>query len=112
MNLIRWAAVAVTGLFVLMNLGTALAEDQTTWIRIAGVTLAVVGAAAAAGLALDRTWGRPAVIGVGAANVVAAFIALLTDESGFVVGLVMGGLAVLLGALASTGADHKMAPAR
>ena len=69
MNIIRWAAAAVTGLFVLMNLGAAIDPTQADWVRIASAALGIAGAVAAVGLASNRAWGRPAVIAVGALNV-------------------------------------------
>ena len=87
MNIIRWAAAAVTGLFVLMNLGAAIdphsgrlgPDRQRRHSRIAE-------AVAAVGLASNRAWGRPAVIAVGALNVCDAAAALFTGEPGVVAG--------------------------
>ena len=50
MNIIRWAAAAVTGLFVLMNLGAAIDPTQADWVRIASAALGIAGAVAAVGL--------------------------------------------------------------
>jgi len=111
MNIIRWAAVAVTGLFALMNLGAAIEADGG-WVRIVGAALCIAGAAAAVGLALYQSWGRPAVITVGALNMTGAVAALLTDEAGFVAGMVVGGLGVLLGALAGPRTSPNVAVAR
>ena len=102
MNIIRWAAAAVTGLFVLMNLGAAIDPTQADWVRIASAALGIAGAVAAVGLASNRAWGRPAVIAVGALNVCDAAAALFTGEPGVVAGVVVGGLGVLLGVLAGT----------
>jgi predicted ferric reductase len=112
MRIIRWAAFAVTVLFALMNLGAAIDPDQHTWLRVAGAVLAIAGAAAATGIALNRTWGRPAVIAVGALNVAASLVALVNDEEGFVIGLVVGGLGVLLGALAGRETEQGVVAAR
>jgi hypothetical protein len=104
MKIIRWAAVAVTVLFVLFNIGAALDADQADWVQIVGGVLAVAGVPAAVGLALGRAWGRTAVIGVGVLNVAAAVAALVDDQSGAAVGLVLGGLAVVLGVVGAPGA--------
>jgi hypothetical protein len=112
MKIIRWAAFAVTVLFALMNLGAAIDPDQDTWVRIVGAVLAVGGAAAATGLALNRSWGRPAVIAVGAMNVAASLVAMLSDQEGFATGIVVGGLGVLLGALAGRETEHQAITAR
>jgi hypothetical protein len=112
MKIIRWAAVAATVLFVLMNLGAAIDPEQEGWVRIVGAVLGVAGAAAATGLVLNRTWGRPAVIGVGALNVGAAVVGMATGLEGGVIGLVVGGLGVLLGALTGRDAEQRVAAAR
>ena len=108
MNIIRWAAVVVTGLFALMNLGAVGDSDAEIWIRAVGGVLALLGIAAAVGLALQRSWGRPAIIAVGALNVAAAIAALVTDEPGGGVGIVVGGLAVVLGALSAQPASDRV----
>jgi len=102
MRIVKWAAVAVTVLFVLMNLGAAVDATQDGWVRVAGGVLAAAGIVAAAGLASTRPWGRAAVIAVGAGNVAAAVVGLFTGHEGSVIGLVVGGLAVLLGAFAGS----------
>lgn len=99
MRIIRWAAVAVTVLFVLFNLGAAFDAQQENWIQSLGALLAASGAVAATGLATRQPWGRPAVIAVGALNVAAAIAALVADESGGAVGIALGTLAVVLGTL-------------
>lgn len=100
MKTIRWAAVAVTGLFALMNLGATADTDLAGWVRVGAGLLAAAGAVAAAGWATDRPWGRTAVTVVGALNVAGAVTALVRDEAGGAVGLVLGGLAVALSVLA------------
>lgn len=100
MKLVRWAAVAVTALFALMNLGATLDPEQEGWVRAIGAPLALAGVVAAVGLARDAGWGRPAVIAVGALNIASGLAALAADESAGAVGIVVGGLAVVLGALA------------
>jgi hypothetical protein len=99
MNIIRWSAVLVTALFALMNLGVTLDPDASTIVRIGAGVLALAGVLAATGLARATSWGRPAVIAVGALNVAGGIAALVTDEPGAGVGIVVGGLAVLLAAL-------------
>jgi hypothetical protein len=103
MKTLRWAAVAVTALFVLMNFGAAVDSEQSGWIRGFGAVAAVLGAVAAVGLARRLPWGRAAVVGVGALNAVGAIAALIADEDGFVPGIIVAGLAILLGVLADGG---------
>jgi hypothetical protein len=110
MKLVRWAAVAVTALFVLMNIGVVVDPDMDTWIRIVGAGLALVGIPAAVGLAMDLPWGRAAVIGVGALNVAGAVAAIVADEQGGAIGLVVGGLGVVLGAFSAPSSPARVAP--
>ena len=49
MKIIRWAAVAVTALFVVMNLGAAFDPEQSDAVRIGGAVLAAVGIPAVVG---------------------------------------------------------------
>ena len=100
MKIIRWAAVAVTALFVLMNVGAAIDPEQAGWVRIGGAALALAGLVAGLGLVLNRRWGWICVVAVGVLNCLGAVAALAFGVEGFVPGLVVGGLAVLLGALA------------
>lgn len=110
MRILSWAAVAVTALFALMNLGAALGDGESdAGLRLLGAVLCIAGLAAAAGLATRRPWGRAAVIGVGAANVAAAVIGLVVGAQGAVVGLVVGGLCIVLGALARQPVEQTVA---
>jgi hypothetical protein len=99
MRILTWAAVAVTAMFVVMNLGIAFDTSQAGWVRSFGVALGLIGIAATFGLATGRSWGRVAIIGVGALNVSASILGLVAGLDGSVVGLVVGGLGVLLGTL-------------
>lgn len=99
MKIIRWAAVVVTALFVLMNAGAVIDPAQPNWTRAVGAVLAVAGIAAGLGLALNKPWGWVAVVIVGALNCLGAVGALLLGGGGFLPGIVVGGLAVLLGIL-------------
>lgn len=108
MKIIKWTAVAVTALFVLMNLGAVVEPDVDAPYRVVAVVLAIGGVAAAVGLGANQPWGRPAVILVGALNVVTALAGLFTNQEGAVIGVVVGGLGVILGALA---ADEARRPA-
>jgi hypothetical protein len=103
MKTLRWAAVAVTALFVLMNLGATFDSEQAGWIRGFGAVAGVLGAIAAVGLARNLPWGNAAVVGVGLLNAGGAFAALIADEDGFVPGIIVAGLAITLGVLADGG---------
>lgn len=106
MKIITWAAVAITALFVLMNAGAALDPEQAAWVRAFGAVVGVAGVAALVGLATGRGWGRPAVIAVGALNVAGSIAALVDGQEGGLIGLVVGCLGVLLGALAGSRTSH------
>lgn len=111
MKVIRWAAVAVTVLFALMNLGAAIEPQEVGWVRAVGAVLAVAGAVAAFGLARNLSWGRSAVIAVGVANVLGSVAGMVLDQDGYVIGFVVGGLGVLLGALAGRQDEPRVAAA-
>lgn len=103
-KIFKWTAVAFTALFALMNLGVAPDSSQADGLRILGVVLGVAGVAAAVGLATSRTWGRTAVVAVGALNVAAATVGLVVDAIGVdtgaaATGLVLGVICVALGVL-------------
>ena len=110
MKVIKWAAVAVTTLFVLMNLGAVFQPEVDTPYRIVAAVLALVGAAAAIGLGANQSWGPTAIIVVGGLNVVTAITGLFADQEGAVIGVVVGGLGVVLGALVGGGGAKR--PAR
>jgi hypothetical protein len=102
MKILTWAAIAVTALFALMNAGAVVAGDIATGYRVVGAVLAALGLGAAVGLATSQPWGRIAVIAVAAMNTGVSIVALFTDQQGAAIGVVVGGLGVILGALAST----------
>ena len=106
MQIIKWAAVAVTALFALMNVGAVAESELDASLRAGAAVLAVIGAVAAFGLATDRSWGRVAVVAAGALNVAAAALAMVADEPGAVIGIVVGGVGVVLGALAPSASER------
>jgi hypothetical protein len=109
MKSLKWAAVAVTTLFALMNLGVVPdGQADPAWRIVAGL-LCLAGIAAAVGLAVDRTWGRAAVVAVGGLNIIASVIGLIADQQGAVIGLVVGGLGATLGALSPAVATSRVA---
>lgn len=99
MTIVKWAAVAVTALMGLMNLGVAPDDSFGTGWRVAGVVFFVAAAVAVVGLARNLTWGRAAGVAVGAANAVAAFVGAASDIEGWQIGLVVAGLGAVLSAL-------------
>jgi len=109
MKHIRWAAVAVTALFALMNLGAAVDSELAGWLRGVGAVVALAGIVAAVALARNADWGRPAVIAVGVLNVAGGIAALVSDESAGAVGIVVGALAVVLGFLSGPAGRSQLA---
>ena len=101
MKILKWAAVAVTALFVAMNLGAVPDGDIDTGYRVVAAVLAVAGLVAAVGLGMNQSWGRAAIIVVGGLNVLTAVTGFFTEQEGVVIGIVVGGLGVILGALAA-----------
>jgi len=100
MKFLTWAAVAVTAMFVIMNAGAIAASDIDLAYRVIGAILAALGVGAAVGLATSQPWGRIAVIAVAGMNTAVSIAALFADEQGAAIGVVVGGLGVILGALA------------
>lgn len=90
MKILKWTGIAVTTLFVLMNIGTVPDREFEAWVRVLAAALAVAGIAAVVGFTLDKSWGRSAAIGVGLANALCGAIAIVVDIQGGVVGLVVG----------------------
>jgi hypothetical protein len=113
MKFVRWAAAAVTILMSLMNLPVAIDAPELKIpapVAWAITVLGVLGIAAAIGLIVRASWGRSAVLAVGAVNAVGAVIALVTGIEGAVIGLVVSTLILVLGFLTSD-ADSSRVPA-
>ena len=101
MGITRWAAIAVTSLMGLANLG--LLASSHLALKILGPVLAVAAVASVVGLLTKRPWGTRAVIAVGAANLIAAIAGALAGVNGWPVGLVLSGLAIVLAAVSNPG---------
>lgn len=95
MAIIKWAAVGVTGLMGLANLGQ-IGQDNVAW-KILGLILALAAGVAVVGFISRRNWGTNAIIAIGAVNVVAALVGAVTGVDGWPVGLVLSALAILFG---------------
>ena len=93
MKAIRWAAVAVTALMSLMNLPIAFDDggsDIATPLAWGVTVLGVLGLVAAVALLRRVPWGRPAVLAVGAVNLVGAVVALANEWEGATMRLAWG----------------------
>jgi hypothetical protein len=96
---IRWAAVAATALMSLMNIPIAFDADLAipTPLAWSATVLGVLGLVAAAGLLRRASWGRPAVLAVGALNLAGAVLAIAEGTEGGVIGLVVSALILAFG---------------
>ena len=99
MGIAKWAAVAVTVLMGLANLG--LVGQSHLGLQILGPILAVAALVAVVGLATHRSWGVRAVIAVGVVNLVGAIVGAIAGLDGWPVGVVLSGLAIVLTAVSN-----------
>lgn len=99
MPVVRWAAVVVTALLGLMNVGTFTDASVDKRLVALGVVLGVVGLVAAAGLALRKSWGRSAVVGIGVVNAVAGMVAQAKGIEEAWIGITLAALGAILGLL-------------
>jgi hypothetical protein len=97
----KWAAIAVTSLMGLANIGLIASSHLS--LKILGPVLAVAAVISVIGLLTKRPWGTRAVISVGVANLIAAIAGALAGVSGWPVGMVLSGLAIVLAAVSSPG---------
>jgi hypothetical protein len=112
MKLFRTLAIVPLALISLMNVGYILPTDpkHNVAVVIAVVALGVAGLGAVYGLARNTPWGIPTALVVSAVNVAAAVVALVADEEGAIVGLVVSAVA-LATAFAASSAQRKVSVA-
>ncbi len=96
MTVIKWAAVAVTLLMGLANLGQ-IAQDTAVGWKVLSLVLATAALVAIVGFIARRRWGTIAVIALGAVNLGAAITAAVAGFDGWPIGVVLSTLAVVLG---------------
>jgi hypothetical protein len=101
MGIAKWAAIALTVLMGLANLGQI--AQNNLGLKLLGAVLAAAALGAAAGLATQRRWGARTVIAVGAVNVAVTVVGAIVGADGWPVGLVLSGLAIVLATVASPG---------
>jgi hypothetical protein len=97
----KWAAIAVTSLMGLANIGLIASSHLS--LKILGPVLAVAAVISVIGLLTKRPWGTRSVIAVGVTNLIAAIAGALAGVSGWPVGMVLSGLAIVLAAVSSPG---------
>lgn len=98
MAIVKWAAIGVTALMGLANLGQ-LGQDLDVGWKILGVVLAVGAAVAVVGFLTRKSWGLTAVIAVGVANVLGAIGGAVAGVDGWPIGLVLAALGPVLAAV-------------
>ncbi len=98
MAIVKWAAIGVTLLMGLANFAQ-IAQDLNAGWKILGLVLAFAALVAVVGFVARKSWGIPAVIAIGAVNLVAAIIGAVAGVDGWPVGLVLAALGILLGAV-------------
>jgi uncharacterized membrane protein (UPF0136 family) len=96
MKLVRILAILPLALISLMNIGYPFGTDPKpdVALAIAVMAMGLAGFVAAYGLARNTTWGIPAALAMAGINVAAAVIALVADEEGAIVGLVVSAIAL------------------
>ena len=104
MKILRILAIVPLALISLMNVGYPFGTDPKpdVALAVAVAAMGVAGLVAAYGLARNMAWGIPAALTVAAVNVVAAVIALVADEEGAVIGLVVSAVALAMAFAASS----------
>ncbi len=108
MAIVKWAAAAVTLLMGLANLGQVTQDTNLRW-QVVGLVLAVAALVAVVGLVAGRSWGRTAVIAIGAVNLVAALVAAVAGLDGWPVAVVLSSLGIVLGAVCTPAARSAVA---
>ena len=101
MKAVRYPAAVVTALMSLMDLpfafddGSGIPKPVAWLVTIVGVA----GLVAAVALLRNARWAGWAVTAVGVVNLAGAVLALVRDQDGAIVGLVLSGAITLLGAV-------------
>jgi hypothetical protein len=102
-NVPKWAAVAATAFFALMNFGVVLDSSQEGMLRLVALLLTAGGVGGALGLAIGKTWGKAAVVLIGLVNVALVVLEMrdvidggYTGVDGYW-GIALGVVGVLLG---------------
>ena len=98
MAIVKWSAIGVTLLMALANVGQ-IAQDINLGWKILGVVLAFAALVAAIGVVTGKSWGVPAIIAVGSANLLGAIVAGFAGLDGWPIGVVLAALAVVSAAV-------------
>jgi len=98
MKILRILAIVPLALISLMNVGYPFGTDPKpdAALAVEVAAMGIAGLVAAYGLARNTAWGVPAALAVAAVNVAAAVIALVADEEGAAIGLVVSAIALAM----------------
>ena len=98
MKILRILAIVPLALISLMNVGYPFGTDPKpdAALAVAVAAMGIAGLVATYGLARNTAWGVPAALAVAALNVAAAVIALVADEDGAAIGLVVSAIALAM----------------
>jgi hypothetical protein len=112
MKAVKWAAVVLETLNVLMALGSVPSSSEPRWLRIGAAVAVALGIVVVIGLVRQTSWGAQAGLGAGLLSVVGGIAMIVTDESGGGIGLGAGLLVTLLCALSlgNTEGSHAVPP--
>lgn len=96
MKIVKWSAVVLEALNILMALGSVPNSSEPGWLRIGAGVAAVLGIAVIFGLIRRTAWGAPGGVAAGLLSVAGGIAMITTDENGGEIGLVIGALVTLL----------------
>ena len=102
MALVKWAAVAVTLLMGLANLGQVL-QTSGDVVKAVALVLSAGAVVAVVGIVVNASWGAVAIVAVGAVNLGAAVLAGAAGVDGWPIGLVLSAVGIVLGAAYARG---------
>lgn len=103
MKVVHWVAIVALALLTLMNLGS-VTSGWAAGVIVLGVALGVAGLVALYGMIRRTSWSSVVALVVGAANLVAAVIAMIASWDGWPVGLTVSVVTMILIAISESGA--------
>jgi hypothetical protein len=108
----RWAAIP-TLLMAVLNVGAGPGSTDTpAAIAWSATVLGLAGLVAGIFLLRGADWARPAVLAIGAVNILGGIVAIVQDYEGGAVGIVLGIAAVGLCFLPGADRRHAALPTR
>jgi hypothetical protein len=96
MKIVKWGAVVLEALNILMALGSVPSSTEPAWLRAGAGVAAVLGVVVIAGLIKRTAWGAPAGVAAGLLSVAGGIAMIATNENGGEIGLVVGALIAIL----------------